>query len=916
MAKIELKIGDKTYNRKWVDDVSSTSQTSTDPSGINYGVIPSTGSAKLRDVDGEIRADIESGVLPISNATTKVVINGNQIQEHITSDSNYNIIDRELNLQFSDRLSLLDKVTYEGMPLRDYSMTAYEMLDDVIGSYGGYCKEMPINWVKYQNGDAILVSSKSNAIVVNTKSGYEIIGTPIKVTPHKNVEIEFSISTTAYTALSGKTGIPVQVLNSKPTDSDCSSILLASSYLDKSGKENVGILRFTPTTDLVYLVINFGYAADNQTGITAQINYISVNGNALSLATKSKAFNVLPAIGAVSATIGDKLFGVEIKYPYLPKATYRETIEKFCVLAQMTLALDEDGRIVFYDARPLLKDNEKSTIVPNSYKITNLNKTLFLKNKIDGVDIKQTKFNKSTNSNALCGTDEYKIVSVETLVKQESDNTAAFASVVMITYYMSITVKIPEKNETALRQIKQMYSGVDANGYPKIPYTVAWRYENGNHDSAGDSITYTTTSSGDIAAAKWVNSSVTPPQEIEHPMAVFIKNTSGQEVWTSQQDLSTTLKDNMFSYTNGFYVGSFNILVGKEARYILNPNSKEIYEFCRFIPKEVSISYYGRVEQIDFEEVDCSSQNIENAVTPVSIPTNELLQDEKVVASIRDNILNDYSVGIPTADIDLFCGLGNWENGEIVQPNKLLKFDGEDGEWRVTGRTFKYSGEPTLGLELQKQHDLLTTIKKPTNVEAIYWVEPDGTTPLYQVDVSVYNSNISVLTCYIIAYDSTNVARDSVSFSIGAISSAKKQLNISSTDEDGSQIDWDGGTVWVYFEYKNGTKSDGVEVGFVKKIKTYGTLKSPTNVAITWQEDSFRGGYFVRMTVTNPNDVAVTANWDSYAAAKTGTFSVGASSTETYDLFWAETNQDQNSLDGRVYFSASGFEDSATVGFD
>ena len=70
------------------------------------------------------------------------------------------------------------------------------------------------------------------------------------------------------------------------------------------------------------------------------------------------------------------------------------------------------------------------------------------------------------------------------------------------------------------------------------------------------------------------------------------------------------------------------------------------------------------------------------------------------------------------------------------------------------------------------------------------------------------------------------------------------------------------------------------------------------------------------MTVTNPNDVAVTANWDSLAARKFGTFSVGASSTETDDLFWAETNQDQNSLDGRVYFSASGFEDSATVGFD
>ena len=83
MAQLELKIGDKTYNKAWVDNLSSTSQISTDPAGINYGVIPSTGNATMRDINGQIRADIENGVLPVSNAQTKVVINGNQIQEHL-----------------------------------------------------------------------------------------------------------------------------------------------------------------------------------------------------------------------------------------------------------------------------------------------------------------------------------------------------------------------------------------------------------------------------------------------------------------------------------------------------------------------------------------------------------------------------------------------------------------------------------------------------------------------------------------------------------------------------------------------------------------------------------------------------------------------------------------------------------------
>ena len=214
MAKIELKIGDKTYNRKWVDDISSTSQISTDPAGINYGVIPSTGNAKLRDVDGEIRADIENGVLPVSNAATSVIINGNQVQEHITSDSDYDVINRELDLQFSDRLSLLDNVTYAGMPLRDYPMTAYEMLDDVIGSYGGYCREKVRNWTKYQGASSISLNS-DNSISVHTGSGWEIAGAPIKVTANKEYTIQYSIRTNnSYTTLASlnASGIPIQIL--------------------------------------------------------------------------------------------------------------------------------------------------------------------------------------------------------------------------------------------------------------------------------------------------------------------------------------------------------------------------------------------------------------------------------------------------------------------------------------------------------------------------------------------------------------------------------------------------------------------------------------------------------------------------------------------------------------------------------
>ena len=480
MAQLELKIGDKTYNKAWVDNVSSTSQISSDAASVNYGVIPSTGNATMRDINGQIRADIESGVLPISNAPTKVVINGNQIQEHITSDSDYDVINRELNLQFSDRLSLLDKVTYEGMPLRDYSMTAYEMLDDVIGSYGGYCKNEPINWVKYQSGINISTASKSDVITVATGSGWEIIGTPIKVTPNKPHSIQYSIQTqTEYTVESGQ-GIAIQILNSAPNNSNCEDIALASAFLGTTAVDNIGTLNFIPTTDTVYLVVNFGYASDGQT-IKVRVNSVRVDEKSLEVATRGLKHISHSRNGYVDVTtqfIGDFLRSKTLEYPYLPPASYRETIEKFCTLAQITLALDNNGDIFFYDARPCIKDETENEI-SKSYQIKNLNKTLFLKNKVDGVDIKQSKVAKTIDYNSLCyNTNITDVSDYSTNERNEtkSDN-ATNAAVSFRTYYTTFSVKIPKKTNNGLNDIQRVLTGTNNSGSPFVKYDVSWKYQ-------------------------------------------------------------------------------------------------------------------------------------------------------------------------------------------------------------------------------------------------------------------------------------------------------------------------------------------------------------------------------------------------------------------------------------------------------
>ena len=714
MAQLELKIGDKTYNKAWVDNVSSTSQISSDAASVNYGVIPSTGNATMRDINGQIRADIESGVLPVSNAPTKVVINGNQIQEHITSDSDYDVINRELNLQLSDRLSLLDKVTYEGMPLRDYSMTAYEMLDDVIGSYGGYCKNEPINWVKYQSGINISTASKSDVITVATGSGWEIIGTPIKVTPNKPHSIQYSIQTqTEYTIGSGQ-GIAIQILNSAPKNSNCEDIALASAFLGTTAVDNIGTLNFISATDTVYLVVNFGYASDGQT-IKVRVSSVRVDEKSLEAATRGLKYIRHSRNGYADVTtqfIGDFLRSKTLKYPYLPPASYRETIEKFCTLAQITLALDNNGDIFFYDARPCIKD-ETGNEIPKSYQIKNLNKTLFLKNKVDGVDIKQSKGAKTIDYNSLCyNTNITDVSDYSTNERNEtkSDN-ATNAAVSFRTYYTTFSVKIPKKTNNGLNDIQRVLTGTNNSGSPFVKYDVSWKYQYfGKNSGQSEYIEYEETGTGDISTAKFYNADV-PRKEFCDTMGITIKLANGAEVSAVCEDKSNTVTNtNLFSLVadnndNEFWVATVTLLVGKEARMNLSgTNTTDIYQGGRFIPISVNVSFYGDVQTISFEEVDLSTSGIESANNAVSIPTNELMQNASDVEAIRDNILEDYANGVPTADIDLFYDENNKINkGDIICFNDDLSKYGDMNLWRVTGKTLKYNGYPSLSLELQRQ---------------------------------------------------------------------------------------------------------------------------------------------------------------------------------------------------------------------
>lgn len=693
MAQLELKIGDKTYNKAWVDNVSSTSQISSDAGSVNYGVIASTGSAKMRDINGQIRADIENGVLPISNVPTKVIINGNQIQEHITSDSDYNIIDKKLDLQFSDRLSLLDKVTYGGMPLREYSMTAYDMLDDVIGSYGGYCRERVINWTKYTFADRFSIDGQEMSVKIkfSPTSDYPVIGIPIKVTP--NVQHKLSVSLDILEDYAGNARF--QILNAVPTDSASYDNEIAGQTISEEEGEDLLILTFTPVVDTIYAIINFGYATQRQQTIRIAVNSIKLDGyGSLSMMTT----DLMPS----GLTIAGELEKRQISYPYLPSATYRETIEKFCTFMQITLALDENGKAIFHCARPIAT-RENTLVIPAHYKISNLQKTLFLKNKVDGVDISQSKPVETVDFGGVVQTDTH---SAEVGYEDSADKRSSSGNygVYMSASYQYAGTTIPKESADKTKKILNILSGKAPNGDNNIKHTVYWRYETGFRTPEKETITSSTTGNGDMYDAVFYNSDGTVNQDIYNLTYAYGGDASVKVTLT---DNSTIGNSGVITETEQSYSSYFSVLIGKEARFF-TATTDDYYNFYRFIPLSIKISYYGDIYTLDFEEVNLSTVGIENANNVVSVSTNELMQNIRAVDTIRDNIIEDYANGVPTATIDLFCGVGDWGNGEIIQPNDTVAFaddvdrNGRMNDWKVTGRTFKYQGAPTLSLELQR----------------------------------------------------------------------------------------------------------------------------------------------------------------------------------------------------------------------
>ncbi|MBQ7797861.1 MAG: hypothetical protein IJ371_01915 [Clostridia bacterium] len=382
----------------------------------------------------------------------------------------------------------------------------------------------------------------------------------------------------------------------------------------------------------------------------------------------------------VIGSVKSYLEQIVIQYPYLLSDTYRNTINKFCTLAQLQLLQMDNGDLKFVSARPIATNDElENTIQINAKdQFSTLDRTAIVKNKINTVEIETSITLKKAKE-----------------VFSEGDD--------------GISVSQMGREETVILKEVHHDNGVFYLKGDKFRYRVSFNMNNiseifiKNIEEFKIKLTREKRNKQNLYKDGWFNSAVN----------------------TTESESSESFYPNIVSkYQNGDILNfEIEVIMGT-------------YDSGDFIDG-YTWSTYTTTSKSFVVEVDCIEKNNQNtlyglglAQNKTSIQGNELLQNvtmyknEKISSIISENILKDYSDGIADGSITVSCAdyynkngekTKEWASGQIIEvgdiivPKKdnlgtsLVNYrNGNEYKWRVKSATFRKGGIPFLDLQVQE----------------------------------------------------------------------------------------------------------------------------------------------------------------------------------------------------------------------
>lgn len=424
----------------------------------------------------------------------------------------------------------------------------------------------------------------------------------------------------------------------------------------------------------------------------------------------------------------DYIKSITIQYPVIQYGkTYRQVLDELCTIGQLNMFSTRENLPSFISLRPIFTPKNSVKDLSWGNIVNDLTYTKTVKNKFDGVEISEYEVNDSMKYSQFVTKAEVNniwenhfehLISIPKTSPDEliSGNFkfAKNSSGTEVAYikceraYISGTTYIPALSDMNLTQTKEISTSLFTNNDQNSPrYSIVYKHETTscNCTKAGTtldefehSLDYDMNFNSAIASGNFDN----------NPRYEALVNI----IWNHVLTVDVSLKDESkltvtYEPDNERFKVDYYILARQTAIKMSTPNANEVQFHIPMsgsltidTAESITISLYGNQRQISFKEISASSSNIENAKTKASVSSNNLLQtttkyrEEKISDIIKNNILNDYAVGVSDGELSL--------NKDIVEIGDYIKYPNSNKIWRVVGKELNYDGEYLLPLSVME----------------------------------------------------------------------------------------------------------------------------------------------------------------------------------------------------------------------
>lgn len=394
----------------------------------------------------------------------------------------------------------------------------------------------------------------------------------------------------------------------------------------------------------------------------------------------------------IYVTIAEYIGNITIPYAYLEKSSLRDAVDKVCQLAQLNVIENPDGTIEFISARPII-DTEKQIISINPSQIkTNPTRDVLLKNKYKTINV---------DYNSIEST--FKTFDTRQITIYENNLN------VLTDKAYNPNIEVISNNigwEGNTSSVAYFYSIIKYN----INFVDDLKIKNNFNYRLVDSWTYS------------INGTSGTSDGLE---------TSKNETY-QYYDADSKIISEWANMQNGLPV-SIKTGVRNSDVFVKKNTDGTITLYVLMLNEVTNNSVVGRyyLHSLDFAVETITTNLLQTSETyDYSLPSSELMQNGTRVYNmlateyLQSNILDDYSSGISTAEIDVICSdlydvdgnkVKDWGSGETYEVGDIVRVDKDklgnslwnykDGSpmyWQVVSRSFKKTGVPIISLVLRE----------------------------------------------------------------------------------------------------------------------------------------------------------------------------------------------------------------------